>query len=331
MNRRGEALDTIEIVASLGAILSNIPEFSNYIRRQSAIPWNQNGESPFGKLLKQLTTILTSKDDIELEQAISMIRDKDQKTLIRDLVQEMGRLDTTNESGYVKSFAARLYLLENPITEETVTSSQAAPNQGGGKKGQGHPSSTTTTRRSSKANTSESAQVLYLTELAAEMQETMSTSGGKPGLSRKKAISTIIERLEHRGVISPMTLKKGFAEAMEKIETEDLELLLITMRANSILGEEECKRIVMRVRSVFHTWNKPEKDTDSDFTKTFRKARKATYRKAYHDALFEACDAKLSAHVKRSESVSNGWIALLLGSIFLLAAAFTVAQQLASR
>jgi hypothetical protein len=242
----GDGLDRLEILTSLGAILSNVPEVSRFMNQ------NRGGDKEKkGVWLIKLLETLTSKDDALLEQNASMLSEPN-KSLIRDLVRQMGRLDRRNDSSYVTSLAARLYLMENPLEEHIETPAPITPSgqQKGGKTKSTSTTPPTVTKKISKANTPESSQVIYLNSLAADIQALMQ---GTPAMTREQAISRTIKDLELRGVISKDSLKKKLEEAKEQLKELNPKLLYIITESISVLGKDGYDCIAEQVKEDSET------------------------------------------------------------------------------
>ncbi|NTW89792.1 MAG: hypothetical protein HGB37_02705 [Candidatus Moranbacteria bacterium] len=255
---RGEGLDKLEVLMSLGAILSNVPEVSRFMNQ------NRGGDKEKkGVWLIKLLETLTSKDDALLEQNASMLSEPN-KSLIRDLVRQMGRLDRRNDSSYVTSLAARLYLMENPLEEHIETPAPITPSgqQKGGKVKSAAP---TITKKISKANTPESSQVIYLNSLAADIQALMQ---GTPAMTREQAISRTIKDLELRGVISKDSLKKKLEEAKEQLKELNPKLLYIITESISVLGKDGYDCIAEQAKEASET-----AETDPELRKKFYEER----------------------------------------------------------
>jgi hypothetical protein len=260
---RGEGLDKLEVLMSLGAILSNIPEVSRFMSQNRGEDKKKKGVW----LIKLLET-LTSKDDSLLEQHASMLKEPN-KTLIRDLVRQMGRLDKRNDSSYVTSFAARLYLMENQLEEhiEAPTPAATSGQQKGGKVKGTATSPPTVTKKISKANTPESAQVVYLNSLAEDIQ--LLINGPMKKMTQEKAISKTIRDLELRGVISKESLKKKLEEIKEPLKELNPELLCIITESVSVLGKDGYDCIAEQVKEA------SEAETDPALRKAFYEERLA--------------------------------------------------------
>lgn len=241
MSSRGEGLDKLEILASLGAILSNIPELTRFVGQARS---GEDKEEK-GKWIVKLIETLSFKDEAMLEQNTTTLKEPN-KSLIRDLVSRMGQLDKNSGSGYITSFAAHLYVMENEVDERTEVPPAASAGQQKGGKAKG-PAAPTVTKKISRANTAESAQIIYLNGLAEDIRSLMDEPRK---MARDQAINKTIEDLELRGVISSDSLKKRFEAIRVQLKELNPELVCTIVESIAVIGKDDYDRIVKKIWEV---------------------------------------------------------------------------------
>lgn len=238
---KGEGLiDIVEILTSLWAIMSHSPELTRLVG-QARSGEDKEGK---GKWIVKLIETLSFKDEAMLEQNTSMLKEPN-KSLIRDLVSRMGQLDKNSDSDYIASFAAHLYVMENEVDERTEVPPATPAGQQKGGKAKG-PAAPTVTKKISRANTAESAQIIYLNGLAEDIRSLMDA----PGMTRDQAINKTIEDLELRGVISSDSLKKRFEAVRAQLKELNPELVCTIAESIAVIGKDDYDRIVKKIWEV---------------------------------------------------------------------------------
>ncbi len=262
---RGEGLDRVEILTSLLAILSNIPEFSRFAGQLGKKEGKEKGEA--GWLKNLLLAIFTDQDNAALEFYVALMQTDDQEYM-RDFLRRLKARDDGDKGKRIGSFAMNLFLRKN--TTETIDEiTQPAPAQApAGKKGKPGstapaPSTVKKTVRSPREDTPDDIRVKYLESVVERIKAKESATGRQAAgfagtttvslatqtITRDAAIDAVINEMEASGFISTESFEKRLAEFMVILEEANVSLLYTMLEARLVLAAEEYERIMQVVKA----------------------------------------------------------------------------------